>query len=482
MHLPTWVGGVIERRVARVLGQDWAMRTLDVPAWEALREIPDKDLWEAHQAQKQRLLRHVRARLRDMEARHGEPPDELRRVGRLFSVDHLTLVFARRFAAYKRVGLLLSDMGRFQALLTNPERPVQIVFGGKAHPADREGQDLIRRVVQLAKDPRFEGHVAYVEDYDMELARYLLAGADVWVNVPRPPMEASGTSGMKAAINGVPNLSVLDGWWLEGFNGRNGWGFGEVHHSDDADAATLYHLIEHEVAPLYYERDPDGVPRRWVAMMKEAMIAAVPFSASRMVAEYIERLYVRATATGIPRRPSAACRGSGPQRRRCLTSTPPSTASTCTSSRGLSGPTPRLDTVSSQAPTMGRPRTSTAQPWGTITSMCPNTEVADTRAPAGSSLAPVRSRRSLPKTAVRAARRRPVGPAGQLHRVEQRQAGELGILDLPPPQPPPPAEQPGAGQHHQDRPGHRPGGLPEQPRWSPPAAAARPRSAPRPPR
>jgi len=298
VHLPTWIGGVIERRVARVLGQDWAMRTLDTPAWEALRKIPDKELWEAHQAQKQRLLRNVRTRLRDMEARHGEPPEELRRVGGLFSVDSLTLVFARRFAAYKRVGLLLSDMGRLQALLTNPERPVQIVFGGKAHPADREGQDLIRRVVQMAKDPRFEGHVAYVEDYDMELARYLLAGADVWVNMPRPPMEASGTSGMKAAVNGVPNLSVLDGWWPEGFNGRNGWGFGETHQSDDADAATLYHLIEHEVAPLYYERDEDGVPRRWVAMMKEAMITAVPFSATRMVAEYLEHLYIRANGNG----------------------------------------------------------------------------------------------------------------------------------------------------------------------------------------
>jgi starch phosphorylase len=298
VHLPTWVGGVIERRFARVLGQDWAIRTLDTAAWEALRKIPDKDLWEAHQAQKQRLLRNVRTRLRDMEARHGEPPDELRRVGNLFSVDHLTLVFARRFAAYKRVGLLLSDTDRLQALLTNAERPVQIVFGGKAHPADREGQDLIRRVVQMAQDPRFEGHVAYIEDYNMELARYLLAGADVWVNMPRPPMEASGTSGMKAAINGVPNLSVLDGWWPEGFNGRNGWGFGETYQSDEADAATLYHLIEHEVAPLYYERDDDGVPVRWVAMMKEAMVAAVPFSATRMVAEYVERLYTRANGHG----------------------------------------------------------------------------------------------------------------------------------------------------------------------------------------
>ncbi len=298
VHLPTWVGGVIERRFARALGQDWAMQTLDLPAWEALRRIPDKELWEAHQAQKERLLRNVRTRLRDMEARHGEAPDELRRVGSLFAVDQLTLVFARRFAAYKRVGLLLSDMDRLQALLSHPEHPVQIVFGGKAHPADREGQDLIRRVVQMAKDPRFEGHVAYVEDYDMELARYLLAGADVWVNMPRPPMEASGTSGMKAAINGVPNLSVLDGWWLEGFNGKNGWGFGEVPHSDDADAATLYDLIEHQVAPLYYERDEDGVPRRWVAMMKEAMIAAVPFSATRMVAEYLQALYIPANGNG----------------------------------------------------------------------------------------------------------------------------------------------------------------------------------------
>jgi starch phosphorylase len=300
VHLPTWVGGVVERRFSRVIGPNWAMRTLDNAAWEAVRSIPDKELWDTHQAQKQRLLRQVRTRVREQEARHGEAPDELRRVGALFGVDRLTLVFARRFAAYKRVGLLLSDMGRLQALLTHSERPVQIIFGGKAHPADREGQDLIRRVVQMAENPGFEGHVAYVEDYDMELARYLLAGADVWVNMPRPPMEASGTSGMKAAVNGVLNLSVLDGWWLEGYNGRNGWGFGEVSQSDDADAAALYHLIEHEAAPLYYERDEDGVPRRWVAMMKEAMIGAVPFSATRMVAEYLERLYIRANGGGGP--------------------------------------------------------------------------------------------------------------------------------------------------------------------------------------
>jgi starch phosphorylase len=298
VHLPTWVGGVIERRFAKTVGADWAQRTLEPEAWEALRRIPDKELWDAHQAQKQRLLRQVRARLREQEARHGEAPDELRRVGEIGSVDRLTLVFARRFAAYKRVGLLLSNIDRLQSLLAHPDRPIQIVFGGKAHPADREGQDLIRRVVQMAKDPRFEGYVAYVEDYDMELARYLLAGADVWVNMPRPPMEASGTSGMKAAINGVPNLSVLDGWWLEGFKGDNGWAFGETTRGDEADAAILYDLIEHQVAPLYYDRDADGVPRGWVAMMKEAMIGAVPFSATRMVAEYLEQLYLRANGNG----------------------------------------------------------------------------------------------------------------------------------------------------------------------------------------
>ena len=298
VHLPTWVGGVIERRFAKAVGPDWAQRTLEPAAWEALRQIPDKELWDAHQAQKQRLLRQVRTRQREQEARHGEAPDELRRVGALFDVDRLTLVFARRFAAYKRVGLLLSDMNRLQALLSHPERPIQIVFGGKAHPADREGQDLIRRVVQLGKDPLLEGYLAYVEDYDMELARYLLAGADVWVNMPRPPMEASGTSGMKAAINGVPNLSVLDGWWLEGYREGNGWGFGEQTYGDEADAATLYDIIEHQVAPLYYDRDADGVPHGWVAMMKEAMISAVPFSATRMVAEYLERLYLRANGNG----------------------------------------------------------------------------------------------------------------------------------------------------------------------------------------
>jgi len=298
VHLPTWVGGVIERRFARAVGPDWAQRTLEPEAWEGLRAIPDKELWEAHQAQKQRLLRQVRNRLREQEARHGEAPEELRRVGQIGDVDRLTLVFARRFAAYKRVGLLLTDIDRLQALLSDPQRPIQIVFGGKAHPADREGQDLIRRVVQMAKDPRFEGHVAYVEDYDMELARYLLAGADVWVNMPRPPMEASGTSGMKAAINGVPNLSVLDGWWLEGYQGNNGWGFGETTRGDEADAAELYDLLEHQVAPLYYDRDEEGVPRGWVAMMKEAMIAAVPFAATRMVAEYLERLYLRANGNG----------------------------------------------------------------------------------------------------------------------------------------------------------------------------------------
>jgi starch phosphorylase len=208
------------------------------------------------------------------------------------------MVFARRFAAYKRAGLLLTDLGRLEHILTSPSQPVQLLFSGKAHPADKEGQALIARVAEIARSPQFAGHIFFIEDYSMELARYLVGGADVWLNTPRPPMEASGTSGMKAAANGALNVSVLDGWWLEGFNGTNGWGCSEAHPSDDAAAHHLYETIEHEVAPLYYERDGDGIPRGWVAKMKDAIVSVVPhFSAQRMVAQYLTDLYLKANGS-----------------------------------------------------------------------------------------------------------------------------------------------------------------------------------------
>jgi starch phosphorylase len=214
-------------------------------------------------------------------------------VSNLLPVDRLTIVFARRFATYKRAELVFHDLDRLTRLLTDAERSVQLIFTGKAHPADSMGKELIRRVSDLARSPDLSGYVLFVEDYDMELGRYLVGGADVWLSNPRPPMEASGTSGMKAAANGALNLSVLDGWWGEGFTDTNGWGFGEHFESDEADAAALYDLLEHHVAPLYYDRAEDGVPHGWVERMKRAVATvAAPFSSQRMVAEYTERLYV----------------------------------------------------------------------------------------------------------------------------------------------------------------------------------------------
>jgi len=295
VHMPTWVGGTMSRNFIEAIGPDWAEQLLEPTAWKAIRDLPDEAIWDAHTAQKTRLLRHVRRALREQWARHGLAPGELRQVENSLPPERLTMVFARRFAAYKRAGLLLTDLDRLESILTDPARPIQLLFSGKAHPADKEGQALIARVAAIAKSPQFAGHIYFVEDYNMELARYLVGGADVWLNTPRPPLEASGTSGMKAAANGALNLSVLDGWWLEGFNGTNGWGCGEEHASDDAAAHHIYDLIEHEVAPLYYDRGDDEIPHGWVARMKDAIESVVPaFSAQRMVAQYLTHLYLNA--------------------------------------------------------------------------------------------------------------------------------------------------------------------------------------------
>jgi len=258
-----------------------------------VRSIPAAELWDAHTAQKDLLLRVLRTRLRDQRARHGSAPSELRKATRLLPSNRLTVVFARRFAVYKRAGLILADLSRLEQILTNPDRPLQLVFAGKAHPADDQGKNIIRRVWELANSPRFEGHVFMVEDYDIGLGRHLVGGADVWLNTPQPPMEASGTSGMKAAANGGLNLSVADGWWLEGATDRNGWSFGDEHSTDEVDADSLYDLLERVVAPAFYERDEAGRPSRWIAMMREAMVTIPPaFAARRMVGEYARHFYI----------------------------------------------------------------------------------------------------------------------------------------------------------------------------------------------
>lgn len=296
VHVPTWIGHSMHRVFSDNIGADWKERMIAPDAFDAIRKVPDDELWHAHVAQKDAMMRRLRRSIRNQFGRHGAGPDTLREVTEMLPTDRLTIGFARRFATYKRATLLLHDLPRLQAILTNPDRPVQVVFAGKAHPADQGGQDLIRRVVELSQRPEFRGHLFFIEDYDMDLGALLTGGCDIWLNNPVPPKEASGTSGMKSALNGGLNLSVPDGWWAEAVDhGRNGWSFGPdgiSEHGDDADAGSLYHILETEVVPSFYEQDEDGIPKGWVAMMREAIVtAAYPFSTYRMLIDYAQDAY-----------------------------------------------------------------------------------------------------------------------------------------------------------------------------------------------
>ena len=274
--------------------------------WERLERIPAKDLWDAHRRQKRELAEFARRRLRNQFARHGESPAVLAELEEALDPDILTIGFARRFATYKRAGLLFSDIDRLARILWDEDRPVQIVFAGKAHPADRPGQRVIQEIFQLSRSPALRGRVFIMENYDMRVGRFLVQGVDAWLNNPRRPLEASGTSGMKAAQNGVPNISVLDGWWDEGYTGDNGWAIGGRESDPDeaaqdwADALDLYRLLEEDVVPRYYERGANGVPLRWLDVMRRAMATALwQFSTTRMLHEYVERLYLPAAGVTV---------------------------------------------------------------------------------------------------------------------------------------------------------------------------------------
>jgi starch phosphorylase len=302
IHTESWVGPEMRALYAKHLAADWEQHLLEPEFWTRIRQVPDAELWGAHRSQKERLIRFVRESVRRQAARHGLSPLELRQVEGLLDPRALTVGFARRFATYKRAVLILSDMDRLRGLLGNSDRPVQMVFAGKAHPADREGQDFIRQLFLLTQG-EFRGKMVFLEDYDMEMARMMVQGCDVWLNTPRRPQEASGTSGMKSPVNGGVNLSIPDGWWEEGYRGDNGWAIGEVNRpaeagaEDGADAESLYRLLEQDVVPRFFDRDEDGLRRRWIETMKASIESIVPnFSAHRMVREYVEASYIPAAS------------------------------------------------------------------------------------------------------------------------------------------------------------------------------------------
>lgn len=296
VHLDTWMASPIKALLNDHLGTDWEQRLDDPALWDRVLTLDTERFWRVHLSLKDVLGNVVREDARQRFAHQLKEAAQVVGAGTLLDPEALTIGFARRFATYKRASLVFHDLDRLRRILTNPWRPVQIVFAGKAHPADNPGKEVLQNVYHFTRDPSFEGRVAFLEDYDMHLAHLLVQGVDLWLNLPRVPLEASGTSGMKAALNGVPQLSTLDGWWQEGYDGLNGWAIPPAGEGDDADAADIdrfYRLLEEQVVPLYYTRDARGVPVGWVEKMRHALrVAGSRFTARRMVKNYVQAFYV----------------------------------------------------------------------------------------------------------------------------------------------------------------------------------------------
>jgi len=303
VHVPTWIDAKIHLRCSECrLGPDWLEEHDRPEVWQMVEEITDGEFWGLHYRKKIKLINYIREQTRQRWVGNHVGLGNVVAGGSLLDPSALTIGFARRFATYKRADLIFHDLERLKKLLNDDWRPLQIIFAGKAHPADDPGKRILQRIFNFARDPALGGRIAFVEDYGEQMAQYLVHGVDVWLNNPLPPLEACGTSGMKAAMNGVLHLSILDGWWLEGFNGENGWAFGgeEGEDRDARDAGALYDILEKEVIPLYYRVNDQGVPVGWVKKMKEAMKSlGASFSARRMVKEYSRKFYQPAlVATG----------------------------------------------------------------------------------------------------------------------------------------------------------------------------------------
>ncbi|MBD2070713.1 alpha-glucan family phosphorylase [Leptolyngbya sp. FACHB-671] len=309
VHARTWTAPLLADLYAQYMGEDWSSHVVDPQMWAKVDQVPDEELWHRHQILKDRLVAHTRFKIKHARQLRGEDQGLIQATDQLLDPKVLTIGFARRFSPYKRGALLLRDFERAIRLFGNPERPIQIVFSGKAHPADEEGKRIIQRLMEWCKHPALQNRVAFVEDYDIFTAQKLVQGVDVWLNNPRRPLEASGTSGQKVCFNGGINCSVLDGWWCEGYqvdaNGKgiNGWAIGEDAHTSDQDlqdqidSESLYQLMEQEIVPLYYDQDENGVPHGWVQMMKASIRTNAPvFNTDRMIADYVAKMY----APGAP--------------------------------------------------------------------------------------------------------------------------------------------------------------------------------------
>jgi starch phosphorylase len=298
VHTRSWVSPDMVQLYERYLGMQWEERPTDHSIWKRVEHIPDAELWRTHERRRERLVAFARIRLKKQLGSRGAPPGEIARSDEVLDPEALTIGFARRFATYKRGTLIFRNLERLAGIVNNKDGPVQIIFAGKAHPRDHGGKELIAEILHIARRPEFRRRVVFLEDYDINMARYLTQGVDVWLNNPRRPLEASGTSGMKVCSNGGLNLSILDGWWCEGYAGDNGWAIGageeytDLTYQDDIESRAIYDLLEQEIIPTFYNRSSDGLPRAWLRMMKRSMSTCCPvFNTSRMVQEYMDKGY-----------------------------------------------------------------------------------------------------------------------------------------------------------------------------------------------
>jgi len=301
VHTNSWISAEMTVLFDRYLGPSWKRNATEKRVWNRILEIPDEELFRVHERRKERLVAFTRKRVSEQIQRRGGLAMEVKAAREVLNSEALTIGFARRFATYKRGTLLFKDLDRMTKILTNPERPVQLIFAGKAHPKDNEGKELIKEIIHIARREDLRNHIVFLENYDITLARYLVQGVDVWLNTPRRPMEASGTSGMKVVFNGGINLSILDGWWAEAYNPEVGWAIGQgeeysdLRYQDWVEANALYDVLEKEVVPLFYDRGRDNLPRNWIAKMKQSMSHLCPvFNTNRMVKDYTESFYLSA--------------------------------------------------------------------------------------------------------------------------------------------------------------------------------------------